>query len=67
MKDNKIDVETTIAMTKMDFSDDPETIKLVTAIASECADTTGKNKFCKVFLVDLFEKQKNIHVHSRIY
>lgn len=42
MKNNKLDVETTIEMTKIDFSNDPETIRIVTEISKECADVTGK-------------------------
>lgn len=42
MKNNKLDVETTVEMTKLDFSDDPETIRIVAEISKECADVTGK-------------------------
>lgn len=42
MKNNKIDVETTIEMVKTEISDDPETLKLATEISNECANTTGK-------------------------
>lgn len=42
MKNNKLDVAAVIEMTKLDFSDDLNTIKVVTEIANECADATGK-------------------------
>lgn len=45
MKNNKLDVEATIEMTKIEFSNDAETLKIVMDIIRECADATGKEKY----------------------
>lgn len=60
MKNNKLDIEATIEMTKIDFSNDPETLKIVTDIIQECADATGKEKSAKDFYVGLLLSSKNI-------
>lgn len=44
MKDRKLDVATTIEMVKREISDDPETVRIATEIANECAEVTSKKK-----------------------
>lgn len=61
MKNNKLDVETTIEMTKIDFSNDPKTIQIVTDISKECADVTGKMRSKKCFQSVNHLCRKNIY------
>lgn len=49
MKNNKIDVEALTEMSRTYITDDPETLRLSTEIANECADATGKKKSAKYF------------------
>lgn len=44
MKDNKIDVITTIRATKIEFGHDPEMVKMVTEISNECADASDEDR-----------------------
>lgn len=44
MKNNKLDVETTIEMSKIEFSDDADILKLVIDISNECADATHEDR-----------------------
>lgn len=44
MTNNKLDVEATIEMTKIEFGDDIATLKLVTDISNECADATDEDR-----------------------
>lgn len=49
MKNNKLDVATTIEMVKAEISDDPNTVKIATEISNECAEVTGKKEFKSPF------------------
>lgn len=44
MKNNKLDIEATIEMTKIEFSEDPEILKIVIDISNECADASDEDR-----------------------
>lgn len=44
MKNNKLDVEASVAMAKAAFGDDPERLKIARAVATECASETDADR-----------------------